>query len=241
MISFDDFNIFFEKYKSIIIALCFVLIFIIIVLTSIYFSKKQKIIRILSKLPKQHIGSLRTNIFSKISGKVVAVKEPLVAPYSNRKCVAYTIIIEQRKKTGKQKKWETIHQEEAVQDFLVEARGDYVLIQPNQHPKNYLSYFVVDTKTSSGTFNKPSAKFDNLLKHYNINRANSFDFNKQLRYYEGIIEIDESITVAGTVKRTTLETPIKGYNYSKITTLVSTDKQKIIITDLPNIKSTRKI
>ena len=238
---FDDLNVFFEEYQSIIIPVCFLLVFIIIVLISIYFSKKQKIIRILSKLPKQHIGSLRTNNFSKISGKVVAIADPLIAPYSKRKCVLYFIKIEQRIKTGKQKKWKIIHTEEVVQDFLVETRGDCVLVQPNQYPKNYLSYLVVDSKISSGTFNEPNTKFDNLLKQYNINSANFFGFNKQLRYYEGVMEIDESVTVAGTVKRTTLKTPIKGYNYSKIVSLVSTEKQKIIITDLPNIKSTRKM
>lgn len=241
MINFDVFRMFFEEYKPIIVPISFFLVFIILVIIINYFSAKQKIIRVLSKLPKQNVGSLKPNRFSKISGKVAPIKTPLIAPYSKRKCVFYTLKIEQRKRTGKQKRWRTIHKEEAVQDFLVATKGDYVLIQPNQNPKDYLSYLVVDRKTSLGTFDEPSIKFNHLLKQYNINSANFFGFNKQLRFHEGIIEIDESVTVAGIVKRNTLTTPIEGYNYSKIISLVSTEKQKLIITDLPNIKSTRKM
>lgn len=237
----SDFSEFFNQYKNIIIPASFVVVFILIVIIGNYFRTKQKIIRILSKLPKENSGSLRTNIFSKISGKVKAINTPLIAPYSKRKCVFYSIKIEQRKKSGKQRRWKTLVKEEEIQDFLVETSGDYVIVKPNKTPKNYLSYLVIDSKVSSGTFNNPSTKFDNLLSNYNIKSTNLFGLNKQLRYTEGIIEIGETITVAGTVKRTSLNQPLEGYSYSKIVELSSTDQQKIIITDLPNIKSKRRV
>lgn len=61
-------------------------------------------------------------------------------------------------------------------------------------------------------------------------------FNKTLRYTEGIIEIGEEITVAGYIKWERLSNPIVDYSYSKIATLKSSEKQKIIITDLPKEK-----
>ena len=100
---------------------------------------------------------------------------------------------------------------------------------------------VVDSETSSGTFNEATLKFENLQKQYNLKSQGFLGFNKQLRYSEGIIEIGEQITVAGFVKRKTLDVSIEGYNYSRIVELESTDQQKLIITDLPNIKSKRGI
>lgn len=228
-------------YSHLIFPIAFVSIVIIVIVLSYYFSTKQKVIRALSKLPMQRISSLKTNEFSKITGRAKAIENPLVAPYSKRKCVFYTIKIEQRKQSGKSSKWKTIVKEEKIQDFLIESGGDYILVNPKQQPKNYLSYLVVDSKTSSGTFNEASIKFENLLKHYNIKSQGFLGFNKQLRYTEGIIEIGEKIIVAGYVNHKTLSQQIAGYNYSKIVTLKSTNDQKIIITDLPNIKSKREI
>ena len=104
--------------------------------------------------------------------------------------------------------------------------------QPTQKPKNYLSYLVVDKKVSSGTFNEPTPEFETLLKNFNIQSTGLLGFNKTLRYTEGIIEIGEQITVAGIAKWKTLKQQIEGYSYSKIAALESTEKQKLIITDL---------
>ena len=79
-----------------------------------------------------------------------------------------------------------------------------------------------------------------LLKSYNITSTGILGFNKSLRYKEAIIEIGEQITVAGIAKWKTLSQPIEGYSYSKIAALESTEKQKLIITDLPlNLRNRR--
>lgn len=198
-----------------------------------YFSLKQRIIRKLKTIKTKPIGSLKTNELSKITGKALHVKEPLIAPFSNRPCIFYSIKIEQKVSNGKSTYWKKLIKEEKFQDFFVERNGDYVIVQPNQNPKNYLSYLVIDRKISSGTFNDPTPEFKKLLTSYNINIKGFLGFNKPLRYTEGIIEVGEHITVAGIAKWKTLSQPIEGYNYSKIAALESSDKEKIIITDLP--------
>ena len=198
-----------------------------------YFNTKQIVVRKLSKITHRPIGSLRTNELSKITGKALHVKEPLVAPFSKRPCIFYSINIEQKKSNGKSTYWKSIVKEEKFQEFFVERSGNYVMVQPTQMPKNYINYLVVDNKTSSGTFNDPTSEFEKLLNKYNITSKGLFGFNKSLRYNEGIIEVGEQITVAGIAKWKTLSQPIEGYNYSKIAALESTDKQKLIITDLP--------
>ena len=74
-----------------------------------------------------------------------------------------------------------------------------------------------------------------MLHRYNINPSTLLGFNKRLRYKEGIIEIGEHITVAGIAKWKTLNEPLPDYPYSKIAALESEGKQKLIITDLPEV------
>ena len=69
----------------------------LIVFLSYYFSVKQIVLRKLSKIPHKPIGSLKTNELTKVSGKALHVKEPLIAPYSQRKCIFYIIKIQQKK------------------------------------------------------------------------------------------------------------------------------------------------
>lgn len=227
--------------SSLLFPIIFFSVIVLIGIISYFFNTKQKIIRTLSKLPNKNIGSLKTNQFSRITGKALHVTAPLIAPFSKRKCVFYVIKIEQRKKRGKNSHWVAIVNETKIQNFFLEKNGDFVIVKPIQKPKNYISHLVIDKETKSGTFNDASIKFETLLKEYNIKSTGVFGLNKQLRYTEAIIEIGEQITVAGIAKWKSLKEPIEGYNYSKIAALESSDKQKLIITDLPNIPSKKRI
>jgi hypothetical protein len=197
------------------------------------------IIRTLAKIPNKPASSLKTNELSKVSGKALHVKEPLIAPYSNRQCVFYQIIIEQKKSSGKSSHWKTIVKEERFKEFFIQTKSDFVIVKPQETPKNYICYLVKDKEQSSGTFNDPTPQFQSVLNRYNIDAQNFFGFNKSLRYKEGIIAIGEDITVAGIAKWKRLSEPIPEYPYSKIVTLESTDQQKMIITDLPEVLQKR--
>ena len=132
--------------------------------------------------------------------------------------------------------WKTYRsKEEKFQDFFIDTNGDFVIIKPQDHPRNYICHLIKDNKQSSGTFNDPTPKFEAVLRRYNINPETYFGFNKKLRYQEGIIEVGERITVAGIAKWKVLSEPIPEYPYSKIATLESEGKQKIIITDLKEV------
>lgn len=205
----------------------------IVIFCIYYFSAKKVIIRTLSKIPNKPLGSIKPNELIKVTGKALHVKEPLIAPLSKRKCVFYAMKIEQKKSTGKSSYWKTLIDEQKFQEFFIDMKGEYVIIKPVENPRNYISYLVPDKNVSSGTFNDPTPEFESLLKGYHIESTNFFGFNKQLKYTEGIIEIGEVITVAGIAQWKQLNEPIPEYHYSKIATLESNDKQKLIITDLP--------
>jgi hypothetical protein len=208
---------------------------IIIGFVSYYFSKKQILIRSLSKIPLRRVTNLRQNEISKLYGKALHVKEPLIAPYSKRKCIFYQIKIEQKVSSGKSSRWKTLIEEERVQEFFLENNGDMVIIKPQKHPKNYKCFLVKDKKQNSGTFNDASPRFEALLKAYNIESTNWFGFNKKLKCEEGVIEIGEYIIVAGVAKWKSLSEPLPEYPYSKIAELESNEKQKLLISDLPEI------
>lgn len=210
-------------------------VFGLIIFFAFYFSEKKVIIRTLSKIPTKPASSLKTNELSKVSGKALHVKDPLIAPYTNRKCVFYQIIIEQRVSSGKSSRWKTLVKEERFQDFFVETNGDFVIVKPEEHPQNYICHLVKDKKQSSGSFKDPTPRLRRILESYHINPETFFGFNKRIRYQEGIIEIGERITVAGIAKWKTLNEPLPEYPYSKIAALESEGKQKIIITDLPEV------
>lgn len=229
------------NHKTVIIPICFVVVFILVGTLAWYFSAKQKVKRILTKLTDKKIISLKSNQFSRITGKTISINEPFLAPLSKRKCVFYQIIIEQETGDEDSSSWKTLIEEERFQEFLLEQNGEYALVELQQYPQNFLCHLVVDKKTTSGSFKKPSPKFEELLRHYNIKSTGFFGFNKQLRYKEAIIEIGEKITVAGRVQHKAIDFKIPDYNYSKIVALQSTEKQKIIITDLPNIASKKRL
>lgn len=222
--------------NSTLIIFLFIIAIITIGLVSYYFSKKQVIIRSLSKIPLRRINNLKQNEISKLFGKALHVKEPLVAPYSKRKCIFYQIKIQQKVSSGKSSRWKTLIEEEHMQEFFLENNGDMVIIKPVKHPKNYKCFLVKDKKQNSGTFNDASPRFESVLNRYNIDSTNWLGFNKKLRYEEGVIEIGEYITVAGTAKWKSLSEPIPEYPYSRIAELEGDSKQKLLITDLPEVR-----
>ena len=77
------------QITPIIIIPIILLVIGVIVFASYYFSVKQIIIRTLKKTNSKTAGGLKTNEFTKVSGKALHVTEPLIAPLSGRKCIFY--------------------------------------------------------------------------------------------------------------------------------------------------------
>ncbi|MFS4482420.1 GIDE domain-containing protein [Hyunsoonleella sp. 2307UL5-6] len=210
-----------------------IVIAITIAITAYYFGKKQRILRGLSKLKTKDILQFRTNEPTKVTGKVLHVHEPFVAPFSKRKCVAFQFKIQQKKRTGKNSYWKTLLDENNIQDFFVkDKKEEVVMIKPTTTPLNFVMYLEEDKRVTSGFLNAPTPEFENVLSAYKIESENLLGFNKTLRYTERILEVGETVTVGGIAKWKALDKTIDGYSYSKIATLESNEHQKIIITDI---------
>ena len=212
-----------------LISVIFIIIFLVV-----YFNKKNSILRKLSKFKPTRITQFRANELTKVTGKVLQVEEPFIAPYSKRKCVAYVFEIQQNIKSSKGSHWRTLVKKEDIQHFFIKQNEELVIIKPSKETNNYTIYMVEDKKVFSGTFKDPTTKFKNILDRYGIESENWFGFNKTLRYSERILEIGETITVGGIAKWKVLKEKPEGHNYSKVAALESNTEQKIIITDHPN-------
>lgn len=219
---------------EIIIPILIVLAIALIIFLSIYFNKKNIVLRKLSKFKSKRITQFRTNELTKVSGKILQVQEPFVAPYSKRKCVAFIFEVKQKVSTGKSSYWKTLVKKEDIQDFFIEQNGELVMVKPSRETSNYNVFIVEDKRINSGTFNSPSPKFKQVLDNFGIESESWLGFNKTLKYTERILEIGETITVGGIAKWKELNEPIEDYSYSKIAALESSAEQKLVITDHPN-------
>ncbi len=230
-----------QKNSELLVPVLIVIAIATIIFFAIYFSKKNIILRKLSKFKLKRISQFRNNELTKVSGKVLQVENPFIAPYSKRKCIAYVFEVKQKVSSGKNSHWKTLVKKEDIQNFFIEIEGELVMVKPSIEISNYYSYIVEDKSVSSGTFNDPSPEFKKVLDDYGIESETWLGFNKTLKYSERIIEIGETITVGGIAKWKVLNEPIEGYHYSKIAALESNGVQKLIITDLPEaIEETRK-
>jgi len=158
-----------------------VVIIIASIIISTVFSKKQIVLRDLSKFKHKQISQFKTNELTKVSGKVVDVNNPFIAPLSKRKCVAYIFEVKQETGDDEYSHWQTLVRKEDIQEFFVEKNGELVMVKPSRDTKNYNIYMVEDKKMSSGTFNDSTPELKEVFDNLGIVYTNWFGFNKTLK------------------------------------------------------------
>ena len=220
----------FQENKHFLIPVFMFSTIILIGLLSYYFSKKNRMLREFKKTRKKSINSIKRNEYAKIIGKAKHVGEPLVAPLSGRKCVYYHVVVEVKGN----KSWRKIIDDVESQDFFISAASEMAIVKTsNLRVDSKYIHLVKDFSKNSGFRKDAPANLEAYLKKHSKKSTGLFGVNKQMRYREGVIEIDENIAVKGMAEWESLREPIKGYSYSKILTLTGTKKQKLLVTDEP--------
>ena len=182
-------------------------------------------LREFKKSRKKPINRIQENEYAKIIGRAKHVNQPLEAPLSGRKCVYYQVIVEVKG----YKSWRRIINNEKHQDFFIESNSEMAIVKMSLLQKSMKRFFLVkDYKEKSGFRNDATEK----LQHYSKSTA-FLGINKTMRYSEGVIELNEPITVKGLAQWKIINEPIEGYSYSKILTLTGTKKEKLLVTDEP--------
>ncbi len=204
---------------------------ITLIVLAYYYNTKNKIKRKLKQHPNKAIPLCKENEYVKITGKAFAINEPLLSPFGKSECVYYQIEVEREKSDSEGSTYrKTIFKEEKAQDFIIEANQEKAIVQAYSKASKKLVYLTKEVKYRSGTLNNPPKFVDDYLKSHGKKSTNILGLNKSLRYIEGIIEIDEEVTVMGIGNWK--ESDHKFDRYSSKNLFISGDKaNKLIITD----------
>lgn len=205
---------------------------IIIALIAYFFSQRKNVLRALKKVKAIQINRAQSGEYVKLFGKAQSGTEPLIAPLTGRHCVYYRVRV--RKKSGnKNNSWRTIIDDQSVQDFMLEQRGESAIIKTDNFKDVNKSYIVYDKNFTSGTFNDAKVHLERYLEKHGEKSTGFFGLNKTMKYEESVIHVGENIAVMGIAQWKSIDQPIEGYNYSKILQLSGDLKNKLVITDDP--------
>lgn len=172
------------------------IVFGVIVLTlllAMFFNRDLQLKRRIRSLPKSSIAETPEGIDVRVTGELEYVDglAPLVAPLSGRACVAWRVIVRERR-GGKNKHWVKVVEEESAIDF--------VLVDPSGRARvdgTALSLALdVDASGGTGFFQQDVPQLERFLSDRGIS-TRGFIFGKTLQYKEGVLELGEKVTVAG--------------------------------------------
>lgn len=156
-----------------------------------FFGRKGTIRRNLKKFQPKTISSIKIGDKVKLHGHVRFGPDRLKAPLSKRECVFYQVKVEERKS----KSTSTIISEEKYVNFTLEDNNFTILVDTS----NAYCHLVQDRKDSSGFLDNANREMEELLRSHNEESTGLFGMNRSLKYYEGVLEEGEEITVAGKV------------------------------------------
>ncbi len=207
------------------------IIVVVIVVIAIFFNKKARIKRKITKNPHVRISEAKSGRPIRVSGRVELFGEVLRAPLSNRPCGHYYVHIEQES-GGKNRSWHTLIEDEQIGNYVIRDGKSYAFIKS----KKVKTYVVEDSKQHSGFLNDANPKLERYLKMHGEKSTSWLGLNKKIRYKEGVFEENETIVVAGvgTWKiATDIGLPEK---YGKVLQITPEQDDYVYISDDPDIK-----
>jgi len=164
------------------------------------FSADKRLKRQLASTPRTPIGHAGGGL-TKIVGQLGYCYPPLVAPISGRHCAAYQVLVEELEvellNPAKRKMVPIIHEIRGQPFLLYDETGRAFVAYDEQ--TGLLIKRDVDLK--SGTLRDATPAMEALLNRYGHSSTRIFGMNKGIRYYEGVLEAGEWVTVIGMASR----------------------------------------
>jgi len=202
-------------------------IIILIIIWGYFFNEETRIKRKIKRAPQKLIANFKDNDKAKIKGQICEIDKPLTSPLSNRECIGYHVIVQQKKRSGDTSSWDTIINDTIIKDFIVSDKGLNAIVRTN-HVK---SVIVKDQKLQSGFLNDATPQLESFLRKHGKESEGLLGFNKTLRYKEGILEKGELVSVLGKgTWKTTDELNIK-LSTKKVLEITSDENDPVYICD----------
>jgi hypothetical protein len=209
-----------------------VIVFVIVLIAVAFFFRNKAVVRRgLRRYPQSSIGSFPPGGLGSVKGKVVVHGQPLTAPLSGRACVYYRVIVEEHRSNGKSSHWLKIIEDVQPGTVLITDGSGYALINAQKSR----SHIVADANYRSGTFNDATPELENFLQQHNRKSTGLLNFNKSLRYKEGILEENELIAVGG--KGEWKDAAALGFNLpvQRVLVLTEAENSRLFLTDDPSV------
>lgn len=200
-------------------------------------SRRVMVRRALRKAPQKSIADFNDGDIGKIVGRVVFVGKPLTAPFSQRRCVWYHVIVdENRRRMNEFSEWRTVIEEEMIGNVVIFDGKNYAVVNTS----NVRSYLVSDREYFSSEYDGITKQVDAFLEKHK-QRSTTFGGRKRyMRYREAVLEENELFAVAGKghwrkAADIKLDLPVE------MVLVVSTqDKKPVFVSDDPRVVRSRR-
>ncbi len=165
------------------------------VLYSMFGTADKRLKRRILKLPiGESIAQTPENQDVRVSGTLALVegKPPLTAPISGRPCAAWRVIVEERRKRSEHSSWDTVIDDSDSTDFALEDQSGRAIVDGTA-----LSLALdFDASGGQGFFNPASPALAAFMESRGV-ATRGFLLKKTIRAREGVLEVGEVVTVAG--------------------------------------------
>jgi hypothetical protein len=171
---------------------------IIVVIGIIYhafYSDKAQVRRRSQKTKRKKIREVKSGEVVKVVGEVVFAGRTVKTSLSGRECSYYRIEVKSYETSNYSvdRHWHTIIDESGRGDIVLTDGTGYVVVQSTK------AQVVVfhDITYTSGTFDDALPEMEALLEKYKNKSTSWLGTNKQMRFYEGVLEEGELCAVIG--------------------------------------------
>lgn len=182
---------------EVVIVAGFIMLFLVIMIFSFFFSKDARTKRALASKERASIKDVEEGHEVKIAGRLAYAEEPLIAPLSGRPCACWEVVVEEYKSSGKSGSWREIIRDQECLTFFIEDDSGKALVV-DQVPRVAIDK---DSHHRSGTFNDATEELSAFLHEHGHESVGMFGFNRRMRYKEGVLEEGEEVAVMGLARR----------------------------------------
>jgi len=169
------------------------ILLIVVLIAAFYWVKNNSMLKLIKSTDTSRIAHVRLG-FYEIKGKVVALEPPLISPFSEKPCVYYNFRVEQKRSNGKSSSWVKILGDIKSQKFGIDDGSGIAAIDM----KSATIELKTDNRENSGIFNNATPHQQRVLEKYG-KQSHGWLFEKNLRYFETILEEGDEVYAIGEV------------------------------------------
>lgn len=211
----------------------FIFLVAIIIIAGAFFSRKAIVARRLRKTQMKRIRDVQDGEVIRLTGNVKLLGETLRAPLSGRKCAYFHVHVERHQHNGKHSHWHTIINDEQMGDLVIHDSTGYAMVTT----EFIKSYVMKDREYESGFLKDANPELRAYLAQFNYDSETFLGFNKHIRYKEGVLEADETITIAGRARWAKKSEVKLNIPAERILLIEAEESNEIYLTDDPEIVS----